>query len=503
MRVLVAGIYHETHTFLDGRTGLEDFLIRRGNEMLTTEGDDSPLGGFLEFARQHNWDVVPLADYRATPGPTVTDSVLDSFWKDIETRALPALQQGIDTIFLVLHGAMVCESYVDVEGEVLERIRRLPGAASLPLFGVFDLHANVSPRMMSLSNGLVAYRENPHTDARESAQRAAALMARAWERKELPRMRFARAPIVWPPPGTGTANDPMRALEAAARKIESASAKVWAVNIAAGFSFADTPDTGVSVSIVTTGNDDEADRQLQTLVELAWSMRQTGNVTEPPLADAMDQLVKNQPGLTLLIEPSDNIGGGAPGNSTWVLRALVERQIANAAVAIYDPASVSRAAPLPLGSRVALDIGGTGNPFSPPLPLEVEVISRSSGRFKLEDPHSHLASMCGGSYEMGPCAVVRRDGITILLTSRRTPPFDLGQWRSQGIEPAQLSVIGVKAAVAHRRAYDPITARSYYVDTPGPCSSNLRTFPYKRIRRPIFPLDEFDLASAGAVGSNC
>jgi microcystin degradation protein MlrC len=97
--------------------------------------------------------------------------------------------------------------------------------------------------------------------------------------------------------------------------------------------------------------------------------------------------------------------------------------------------------------------------------------------------------MYGAHIDMGPCAVVRHAGVTILLTSRKTPPFDLGQWRSQGIDPERLSVIGVKAAVAHRRAYDPIAKASYTVDTPGPCASNLRLLPFQRIRRPVFPLD--------------
>jgi microcystin degradation protein MlrC len=90
---------------------------------------------------------------------------------------------------------------------------------------------------------------------------------------------------------------------------------------------------------------------------------------------------------------------------------------------------------------------------------------------------------------MGPCATVRAGGVSILLTSRKTPPFDLGQLRSQGIVPEALAFIGVKAAVAHRRAYDRIAGASYWVSTPGPCASDLTRLPYRRIRRPIFPLD--------------
>jgi microcystin degradation protein MlrC len=130
-------------------------------------------------------------------------------------------------------------------------------------------------------------------------------------------------------------------------------------------------------------------------------------------------------------------------------------------------------------------------PFDPlPLDIEVDLISSSSGRFRLEDPHSHLASMYGSEINMGPCAVVRCRSVQILLTSRPTPPFDLGQLRSQGIVPEELFAVGVKAAVAHRRAYDRIARASYNVDTPGPCTSNLKNLPYQRVRRPVFPLDK-------------
>jgi microcystin degradation protein MlrC len=150
---------------------------------------------------------------------------------------------------------------------------------------------------------------------------------------------------------------------------------------------------------------------------------------------------------------------------------------------------VAKARAAGVGAQVKLSIGGKGSRLDAgPLEVEVEVVSLSDGRFELEDKQSHLASMCGDRFDMGACAVVRHGGLTILLTSIKTPPFDLGQWRSQGIEPSNLSVIGVKAAVAHRRAYDPIAARMLWVDTPGPCSSNLKSLPYRNMRRSVYPL---------------
>ncbi|MBK8090693.1 MAG: M81 family metallopeptidase [Verrucomicrobiaceae bacterium] len=487
-RVLISGLFHETHTFLDGTTGLGDFHITRGQDMLMAKGDSSPLGGVLELAEEFGWEVLPTVDYRAQPSATVEDDVVETFWKDFINHAEPHFSQPLDAFYFVLHGAMTSQRIQDVEGELLQRIRAIPALAKLPLFGVFDLHANFTARMAALSECLVGYRENPHTDAREAACVSARLLQRCLSSGELPHQKVQICSIVWPPTGTATSNDPMKTLETMAREMEKRSG-IWSVSVVAGFAFADTKDTGVS--LLATGTDQQAMEDcLKSLSAKAHELRGLGNVIDPPLNEIMELVLAATSGLTVLVEPSDNIGGGAPGDGTGLLRALLDFEVANSAICIADPAAVKAAAASGIGSRVTLSIGGKGSRLDAgPVELEVEVIALSDGCFELEDKQSHLASMCGDRFDMGPTAVVRHTGLTILLTSTKTPPFDLGQWRSQGIEPTQLSVIAVKAAVAHRRAYDPIAARMLWVDTPGPCSSNLKTLPYKHIRRPIYPLD--------------
>ena len=486
-RVLLAGLFHETHTFLEGTTSLADFSIRRGAELLALKGDASTFGGVLDVAAECGWDVRPVVDYRAQPGALVEDMVIESFWQDFVEQSVPHLQSGVDAIYLVLHGAMVSQSLDDVEGELLERLRQLPGAAHVPVFGVFDLHANFTPRMAALADCLVAYRENPHTDARQAACDAARLLHRCLSRGERPRQQFIHPPLMWPPTGTATAADPMRTLETMARQLEELP-EIWSVSVVAGFSFADTPDTGVSFVIAGTG---DAGTALQQLHDAAWNLREQGNAAEPPVSEVLPALLPPPPGLTVLVEPSDNIGGGAPGDGTGLLRAFIHWQVPNCAVCIADADAVAQLRHLPAGHRAQLAIGGKGSRLDAgPVELEVEIVSHSDGKFELEDKQSHLASMSGDRFDMGPSVVVRHKQVTILLTSVKTPPFDLGQWRSQGLEPASFSFIAVKAAVAHRRAYDGIAARMLWVDTPGPCSSNLRGLPFTKIRRPVYPLDE-------------
>jgi microcystin degradation protein MlrC len=365
--------------------------------------------------------------------------------------------------------------------------------------------------MAQQANCLVAYRENPHTDACAMAVHAAELLQQALERGRIPTQYCRHAGVMWPPTGVCTSDAPMRELEALARKLEADHPNFFVVNVVGGFAFADTPDTGVSFSVSTVGDQAEAQVALKELCELAWDMRHKGNAVDPPLEEVMREVaqladgacgnpktdsrhrngeLQQTAGPVVLVEPSDNIGGGAPGDGTGLLRAFVKHRINNGAICINDPEAVQALQDAAIGTQVTLSIGGKGSKLDEgPLSLKVTLVSRSDGRFELEDRQSHLASMSGTSYRMGPCAVVQHEGITILLTSRKTPPFDLGQWRSQGVDPEKMRVIGVKAAVAHRRAYDKIASRMLWVDTPGPCRSDLTKLPFKKVRRPVFPLD--------------
>lgn len=493
-RILLAGLFHETHTFLEEVTSLESFTVRRGEELLTARGDGSPLSGALQVADESDWEVIPTIDLRATPSATVADAVFELFWSEFSRIAEREISQGIDGINLILHGAMVCESILDVEGEIVARIRKLPGADQIPICGVLDLHGNISRRLIENTQGMVAYRNNPHTDSCESSIRGSRLLDRIMTEGIVPRSLWKQPAIMWPPTGVGTDDDPMKTLEAMARDIEQKHSEIAVVNVFGGFSFADTPETGISFSAYTFGPVEAAEAALGELSDWATAHQEHGNVVDPALEAVMPEIAQragNGEGPIAIVEPADNIGGGAPGDATSILRALLEYDIANSAVVINDADAVATLSSLGIGERLTICIGGKGSSLTDgPLELDVELLKQSQGQFDLEDRNSHLASMCGIHIDMGPCVTVRHKGTTILLTSRKTPPFDLGQLRSQGIVPEQLSVIGVKAAVAHRRAYDTITRASYTVSTPGPCSSDLKTFPWQHVRRPIFPLDD-------------
>lgn len=486
--VLLGGLFHETHTFLSKRTTLADFeamAVNVGPDVVKHNLDNqSPTDGFLSYALDKGWDIVPTIQMAAMPGGTVEDEVVAVFRRHF----FPVLEETLDRldgIFLILHGAMVSAGSDDPEGDLLRDIRAVLArrGVDIPVVGVLDLHANVSQTMIDNSTCLVAYRENPHKDARETAVRAARIFDALMDR---PGITQVHRPTEWilPPTGVGTADDPMKAVLAAARAIEARDGEIVNINVMAGYSYADVADCGFSLAVATRGDRGKAAAYLDDLVAVLEEHIARGYPKDGELDDVLARVDALPPGEgpILLVEPADNIGGGTPGDATDLLGRLLATGRKGIAAIIADSEAVAGCVAGGLGADVSLTIGGkTDAHHGSPLPFAGRVRNLSDGRFELENKKSHLASMLGSHADMGPCAVVENDQAVILLTSRKMPPMDLGQLHSQGVRPEEANYVVVKAAVSHRDAYDPIARASFNVDSAGLCTSNLRRLPYRKI----------------------
>jgi microcystin degradation protein MlrC len=475
---------------------LGDFEVMRGDEIWRADGDTGTVAGGLAIAKERGWEVIPVIELIGGAGPLVHDEVVDEFWRAFEPVAKREAANGLDGVWLNLHGAGLSQSLLDLEGELLQRIRArfraLPGFDGVPICSVLDPHGNCTQAMCDASTAMVAYRKNPHTDGKEAAMDSARILDRVMNSGERCVTVWERPPIMVPPTATGTAVEPFVSIEAAAREIERAHPEILSVNVFLGFAYADMPEVGVSFSACTVGDPDIARVHLKKLSDMILANKHYALPEGLSADEAIARL--DGRGLTVLIEQSDNIGGGAPGDLTHVLAALLKHSasdaVQNAGVVINDPQAVRALSVLPVGATTRLSLGGkSGAIGAEPITLNLELISTSDGAFEVEDPHSH-AAVNGRNIDMGPCVVAKSGGVTILITSNPTAPMDLGQWRSQGIDPANFSVVVVKAAVAHKQAYDPITTTSHVLNTPGPCTADLRSLPFKHVRRPIYPLDK-------------
>ncbi len=494
-RVLFGGLFHETHTFLAQRTTVADFeamAVHIGADAIArNRGNGSPSAGFISVADAANWDVVPTIQMAAMPGGIVEDAAVELFRRNF----FPVLEReaaSLDGVFLVLHGAMVSQSSNHPEADILADIRTLLDRKDLatPVVCVLDLHANVPQKLIDNSTVAVAYRENPHRDAYEAAVRAAHILGELMDKPGASQVHLSTE-YVLPPTGVGSADDPMRAVLAAARAIEAADPEIININVMAGYSYADVPDCGFSLSASTRGDPARAMAHLRALAEVLEQHVAKGYPRDAALVEVLAAIDKLPPGKgpVLLVEPADNIGGGTPGDATDLLGPLLATGRRGIVGALADPEAVARCAAAGIGATVSLTIGGkTDEHHGAPIPFTGRVVNLTDGGFELELKTSHLASMLGTHAEMGPCAVVENEQAKILLSSRKMPPMDLGQLHSQGIRPEDAAYVVVKAAVSHRDAYGPIARASFNVDSAGLCTSNLPRLPYRKLAGKILAL---------------
>ncbi len=496
-KVLVAGLFHESHSFLSKITSRPDFAslcLLFGDELLTNHTiKGSPLDAFRVFAKSVDWNVIPSSFFAAMPSGKVDHEVVEEFLSILVTDIRNNLNT-LDAIFFILHGAMVSTKCNDVEGLILSETQNILSLTSkqIPVFGVLDLHANLSPTMIKNSTCLYAYRKNPHIDAYETSEKLSKILDRTLAHNLKIKQAFVQIPLILAPIHTSTDAPIMKSILEEISYVERNDPDILCINITPGFSYSDTKDTQLSLSGATIGRLNKLEDYLKKLGHLAWELKDAHSYNIQSPKKIIESIKRqNLKGTIVITEPSDNVGGGAPGDGTEGLRALLEAGFTHLAAVICDPVAVTTCWGAGLNSTITISVGGkTDNFHGTPLNISGKIIHLSNGQFQLEDKKSHLASLSGEKIDMGNCATIQTDQALILLTTHRTPQMDLGQLRTQKIIPEEQFIVLVKAAVAHKQAYDPIAKHHFAMETKGLCCSDLTALPFKFIKRPIYPLDK-------------
>ena len=483
-RIAIGGIWHETNGFAAGRTGLDDFRAYQyaeGAALLERyRGTGTELGGMIGGAEDCGFALLPTLFAGAVPSATIARSALDALCGGIRARI--AAFGPVDGMLLVLHGAAAGEGIDDADAFVLERIREvLP--RPLPIVATFDFHANLSEAMVAGADLLVGYDTFPHVDMAERGAEAARLLARLLGSPRGPARALAKVPLLSVPQKQATDREPARSVMAMLHDIES-RAEIWCGSVALGFPYADAPHLGASV-LIYADDAESARRAAETLAGEIWSRREAFDVALVGPDDAVAEAMSSSRWPVVLVDPADNVGGGSAGDGTVILEALVRHRAKDAVIVIADPEAVATAAEAGEGGAFAASVGAkVDDRHGAPVPIRGVVTRLGDGRYVHKGTY-----MTGYETSMGRCAVVDAGGIRILLTSRRTMPFDAEQVRCMGIEPAEQRIIVVKSASAWRAAFESVARHVIFVDTPGVCASNLEHFDYRRRPVPAYPLE--------------
>ena len=491
MRLVIAQMKHETNTFSPVPTPIQRFARARPlppegrDAYATVKGTDAAMAALIDVAEQAGATIeTPIAANAWPSGP-----VEDAAFEYIATRICDAVAKGCDGILLDLHGAMVTQSLEDGEGELLRRIRRL--APEVPIGVALDMHANVSGAMVQNATVIAGYQTYPHIDFYDTGLRAARPILAMLAGKANPRMAWGARPMLPHVMRQSSDDPPNRALQARCRAMESEGA--LAASLFVGFPHADIADAGLSAVVVTDGDAAPGQRWCDELLDQAWGHREEFVYHLEPLAQSIARAKAMTKGPVVLLDHYDNTSSGGTMDTTTVLRAILEARLENvAAFGICDPAAVQEMVRVGIGSAVTLPIGGKLDMPAigrkgEPLTVTGTVKLISDGRFRNRGP-----VYTGVQMDMGPTVVLDTGKVEIAVTSRHQEPNDIECFASLGIDPASKRYLMLKSRVHWRAAFLPFIAGVVECAGVGVCTSDYDALKFKRVRRPIFPLDRIN-----------
>ena len=486
MKVGIIAIQHESNTFLSQPTELEDFerdVLLTGDAIrMKFAASHHELGGFFQGLSDHNIDAVPLFAARAVPSGRITAATCD----DLVSMMLESLHRGgtFDGLLVAPHGAGVSEKHPDFDGYWLTRLREAVGS-SLPMVCTLDLHANVSQAMVDACNATIAYRTNPHLDQRECGKLAADLLCAHLRAEVCLTQALVMPRIAINIERQLTSDEPCASLYRLADE-QLQQPRILSNSIVLGFPYADVEEMGSSIIVVADGDRDLAQRSANELAAHLNARREEFVGQMISIASAIELAIES-PKPVCLLDTGDNVGGGSPADATLLASAVLQRKLQPSFVMIHDPQSVERCVQQDIGSRIELEIGGkTDDLHGKPLRLTGTIRSMHSGDYR-ETKVRH-----GGWSEgsMGKCAVVdTQEGMTLLITSLRTPPFSLEPLRAAGLDPAAFDYLIAKGVHAPVAAYGEVCKTFIRVNTPGVTNADMTQLPFHHRRRPLFPFE--------------
>jgi microcystin degradation protein MlrC len=490
MRILSAGIQHETNTFATTPTTTADFKrdshlgdgFTGGAAIVERyQGTNTIHGGYLAGAADAGIEIVPLFNVHACPSGMVTRDCFEELVGEMIFRISAALPA--DGLLLDLHGAMVTEDFEDAEAEIVRRVREVVGEKS-PVVVTLDLHANISPPLVQRSTVIVGFDTYPHVDMGDRGHEAARLIQRIIDGEVKPQQAFVQLPMLTVPPMQCTLREPMAGIIEQLKALEQRPG-ILTATIAMGFPFADIACMGVSVLVTSDGDMAEAEAAADEIASWLWAARAALLPDLVTVEKAME-IAAATSGLVILADGSDNPGGGAPCDGTVALQAMIDADFQEGVVGlIVDPETVTQAVAIGVGGVIDVCLGGkTDTLHGASVVATAEVLALSDGEYVYGG-----AMARGISDTLGPTALLKIGGVQVIVSSLRRQLIDRNMAATVGVDFADFKLVVLKSAVHFRADIGPLADLILDADTPGVHRPDFSCFDYKNVRQDVYPLN--------------
>jgi microcystin degradation protein MlrC len=483
-RIAIGGFQHETNTFAPSKADYAAFEAgggwpgaQYGEPIFTAvEGANIPAAGAIQALRQLGHSLVGTAWAAASPSAHVTADAFERIAGEMVKRLQAA--GPVDAVYLDLHGAMVVDTFDDGEGELLRRVREVVGR-SVPVVASLDLHANVTHAMIERADALVAYRTYPHVDMAETGARAARVLHRMLGSGKRPEGSFHQLDYLTGIPSQCSFIEPCKAIYQELSRLEDRHGAV--LSFTPGFPMADFAECGMAVFGYGAP---EAVQRLRGVVE---DSEKSFAMELHDAADAVRRAKsRGEPGApVVLADTQDNPGAGGNGDTTGLLKVLIQQDAPDAVLGmLIDPASAQRAHEVGQGNASVFALGGrSGIPGDAPLQGEFSVERLGDGRFTCTGP-----MFKGFRMNLGAMALLRSraaPGVRVVLASRKCQAADQEMFRHLGVEPRRSRIVALKSSVHFRADFEPIAKDVLVVKAPGPALADPAEFKWTKLRKGV------------------
>jgi len=486
LRIFAAGLGTETNTFAPFPTSRAGFeaceYFPAGTHPDAPSFMGAPLWVARRRAKDNNWHVVEGLCTMAEPAGITVRAAYEELRDEILAQLEAALP--VDVVALGMHGAMVAEGYDDCEGDLLARVRALVGPDTA-VGAELDLHCHLTELMVASADILITYKEYPHVDITARAEELIDLLARTAQGEIKPRMSLYDCSMIGL---MHTPREPVRSFVDRAAAMEGKDG-VLSVSIGHGFPWGDVADMGSRILVVTDGDADKGARLARDLGLELFAMREDTAPRSLSIDEALDLAGAAADGPIVLADKSDNAGGGAPGDSTFMIDAIRRKGLKDVAIGpLWDPIAVATCFDAGEGARLPLRFGGkmcplSGNPVD--ADVTVTALARQAIQYLGDTPAL-----------LGDCAAIHFDGIDVVLNTIRTQAYGPDLFTAVGIDPARRHTVVVKSTQHFYAGFAPLAAQVVYVAAPGVVAPDFTKLDFRKITRPKWPFD--DLAAPPA-----
>ena len=477
MKIFIATLATETNTFSPiptGREGFEEMGLYRGDATRHTPFIFSePLYVWRDLAQADGHEVVESLCAAAQPAGRTVAEVYQGFRDDILSDLRAA--QPVDLVLLMMHGAMVAEGEDDCEGDVLGRVRDMVGPG-VPIGVELDLHCHLTNKMIENATAIITFKEYPHVDGAERAAELYHLCGDAAAGKTSPHISLADCRMVnmWRTPV-----EPMKSFVERMKSLEGRDG-VLSVSFGHGFPWGDVADVGAKILVVTDGQPTKGEALAKSLAREIWDLREQATQAYADVASGVDQALASPSGPVVLADVADNAGGGAPGDSTFLLREVLDRKLESVTLGFFwDPIAVRFCQDAGEGAELDLRVGGKCGPFSGD-PVDLRVAVRKIVRDAAQ-PFGNSTARMGNSVWLSA------GGINLVLCSTRTQVFHPDGFTQFGIDLSKEKIVVVKSSQHFYAGFAPLAKKIIYVASPGAINPDFARIQYTKRETPYWP----------------